>query len=106
MLQLAPGHSEIGILNEQSAAFNDFAAEGSPTLRNEAFGSWVPVTGGWARLQSKSLGVQWSLPQIAGASLHGGRELAPPGFDWAGLDYIFPASFTHADYHISVQEAR
>jgi cellulose synthase/poly-beta-1,6-N-acetylglucosamine synthase-like glycosyltransferase len=106
VLRLAPGYSEIGILNEQSAAFDDFAAERSPTLRDEEFGSWVPVTGSWARLQSKSLGVQWSLPQIAGASLHGGRELVSPGFDWAGLDYIFPASFTGADYHINVQEAR
>jgi cellulose synthase/poly-beta-1,6-N-acetylglucosamine synthase-like glycosyltransferase len=104
--RLDPGYSEIGILNEQSAAFNDFAAAGSPTLLNSQFGSWEPVTGAWARLQSRSLGVQWSVPSISGAQLHGGRELSPPDFNWAGLDYLFPSSFAGADYHINVQEAR
>ena len=104
--RLEPGYSEIGILNEQSAAFNDFAAAGIPTLLNAQFGSWEPVTGAWARLQSSSLGVQWSVPSISGAQLHGGRELSPPDFNWAGLDYLFPSSFAGADYHINVQEAR
>ena len=104
--RLEPGYSEIGILNEQSAAFNDFATAGSPTLLNAQFGSWEPVTGAWARLQSSSLGVQWSVPSISGAQLHGGRELSPPDFNWAGLDYLFPSSFAGADYHINVQEAR
>ena len=104
--RLEPGYSEIGILNEQSAAFNDFAAAGGPTLLNAQFGSWEPVTGAWARLQSRSLGVQWSVPSISSAQLHGGRELSPPNFNWAGLDYLFPSSFAGADYHINVQEAR
>ena len=104
--RLEPGYSEIGILNEESAAFNDFAGGGSPTLLNGQFGSWEPVTGAWARLQSRSLGVQWSVPSISGAQLHGGRELTPPDFNWAGLDYLFPSSFTGAGYHINVQEAR
>ena len=106
VIRLDPGYSEVGILNEQSAAFNDFAAEGSATLLNGQFGNWVPVTGAWARLQSKDLGVQWSVPSITGAQLHGGRELTPPNFNWAGLDYLFPSSFTGAIYHINVQEAR
>ena len=104
--RLEPGYSEIGILNEQSAAFNDFAAAGSTTLLNAQFGSWEPVTWAWARLQSSSLGVQWSVPSISGAQLHGGRELSAPDFNWAGLDYLFPSSFTGANYHINVQEAR
>ncbi|HUZ86685.1 MAG TPA: glycosyltransferase [Candidatus Baltobacterales bacterium] len=104
-LWLAPGFSEVGILNEESAAFDDFAAAGQRTLVGPAFGSWVPVSGPWARLQSKDLGVQWSLPPISGAALYGGRELVTPGFDWAGLDYIFPASFAGASYHVSVKEA-
>jgi cellulose synthase/poly-beta-1,6-N-acetylglucosamine synthase-like glycosyltransferase len=106
LIRLDPGYSEIGILNEQSAAFNNFAADGSPTLIDEQFGNWEPVTGAWARLQSSSLGVQWSLPSISGAQLHGGREHNLPQFNWAGLDYLFPSSFTGADYHINVQEAR
>jgi len=106
MLRLAPGFTEVGILNEQSSAFNDFAADDGPTLIDGNFGRWVPVDGAWARLQSKSLGVQFSLPSIAGAQMHGGRELVPPDFDWAGLDYIFGSSFTDTSYVIRVQEAR
>jgi hypothetical protein len=104
-LALAPGFSEVGILNEESAAFDDFAAGGQPTLLGGSFGTWVPVTGSWARLQSKELGVQWSVPPIPGAALYGGRELVSPGFDWAGLDYIFPAAFAGASYHVNVKES-
>jgi cellulose synthase/poly-beta-1,6-N-acetylglucosamine synthase-like glycosyltransferase len=106
LLSLAPGFSEVGILNEQSAAFDDFAADGSPTLVGHNFGSWVPVTGAWARLQAKSLGVQFWVPSIPGAQLHGGRELAPPDFNWAGLDYSFGPSFTGTSYEILVEPAR
>jgi hypothetical protein len=104
-LRLAPGYTEVGILNEQSSAFNDFADQGH-TFVDAAFGNWVPVDGAWARLQSKSLGVQWSVPVVAGAQLHGGRELIAPNFDWAGLDYMFGASFSGATYRINVQQAR
>ncbi|MGH7764328.1 MAG: glycosyltransferase [Candidatus Dormibacteraceae bacterium] len=104
-LTLAPGYSEVGILNEQSAAFDDFAAQKQKTLVGTHFGNWVPVTGAWARLQSKDLGVQWSLPSITGATLHAGRELQAPGFDWAGLDYIFPAGSAIVPYRISIKEA-
>src|SRR2546425_1279852 len=106
ILKLAPGYTEVGILNEQSAAFNDFAAQTSPTLVDGKFGTWVPVDGTWARLQSKSLGVQWSVPSLAGAQFSGGRELIPPDFDWAGLDYIFGPSFAGATYVFNVQKAR
>jgi hypothetical protein len=105
-LWLAPGYSEVGVLNEQSAEFNDFAADHQPTLVDKQFGNWVPVTGSWARLRSGSLGVEWSVPSLSGASLHGGRELVAPDFNWAGLDYIFPGQFTGAGYHINVKEAQ
>ncbi len=106
VLRLAPGYTEVGILNEQSSAFNDFAADNGPTLIDGNFGRWVPVDGAWARLQSKSLGLQFSVPAIPGAQLHGGRELVRPDFDWAGLDYIFGPSFVETSYVIKVQEAR
>ena len=103
---LGPGYMQVGILNEQSAAFGDFAADGQATLIGSEFPRWTAVTGRWARLRSSSLGVEWSLPAISGASLYAGRELTPPDFDWAGLDYMFSASFTGADYHVNLQEAR
>jgi cellulose synthase/poly-beta-1,6-N-acetylglucosamine synthase-like glycosyltransferase len=106
-LWLAPGFSQVGILNEQSAAFADFAADGQAgPLIGPKFGSWVPVTGSWARLRSQALGVEWSLPALPGSELHGGRELLKPDFNWAGLDYIFTAPFAGTTYRITVQEAR
>jgi len=104
-LDLAPGYTQVGILNEESGAFNDFA-DSSQTLLDSRFGSWVPVSGDWARLRSGGLGVEWSLPALPDAQLYGGREVNAPSFDWAGLDYIFSGPFTGARYHINVQEAR
>ncbi|MDQ2942655.1 MAG: hypothetical protein M3R21_03180, partial [Candidatus Dormibacteraeota bacterium] len=105
VLDLAPGYMELGILNEQSAAFDDFAYEGY-TLVGPAFGRWIKVEGTWARLRSAALGVEWSVPALSRAQLHGGRELFPPGFDWAGLDYLFDSPPTTVTYHVTVQAAR
>ncbi|HEX2647959.1 MAG TPA: hypothetical protein VHO95_12095, partial [Candidatus Dormibacteraeota bacterium] len=105
-LWLAPGYTEVGILNEQSSAFDDLAAEGSRTLTGSSFPNWIAVNGSWARLRSVSLGVEWSLPSLPGAQLYAGREHQPPDFDWAGLDYIFAGTFAGANYHVNVQAAR
>jgi len=105
LLDLAPGYLELGVLNEQSAAFDNFADQ-NQTLIGPKFGRWIPVAGTWARLRSARLGVEWSVPAIAGAHLDGGRELFPPNFDWAGLDYVFDTPPTTVSYHINVQEAR
>ena len=64
------------------------------------------VSGSWARVRSAALGVEWSVPSISGASLHGGRELTAPDFDWAGLYYIFAGPFAGTAYHINVKEAQ
>jgi hypothetical protein len=102
---LAPGFTQVGILNEQSAAFDDFA-DANQTLVGAHFPNWVAVGGGWGRLRSGTLGVEWSAPAIAGAELHAGRELIARDFNWAGLDYLFPPTFNGTEYHINVQEAR
>lgn len=104
VLWLAPGALQTGILNEQSAAFDDFAEPGR-TLVGPAFGRWEPVTGAWARLRSAAGGVEWSLPQLAGAELDGGRELTG-NLDWAGLDYLFGPAFGGTTYTVHIQEAR
>jgi len=104
-LWLAPGFTQVGILNEQSAAFDDFA-DPAQTLVGARFPNWVAVAGSWGRLRSASLGVEWSVPAIHGSDLHAGRELAAPDFNWAGLDYLFPSTFAGASYHVNVQEAR
>jgi hypothetical protein len=102
---LKPGYVEVGILNEGSAAFNDFADQSQKRI-GTAFGPWVEVQGPWARLRSGSLGIEWSLPQLSGAQLHAGREFKPPDFNWAGLDYTFAAPFSGATYRITLQEAQ
>jgi cellulose synthase/poly-beta-1,6-N-acetylglucosamine synthase-like glycosyltransferase len=104
-VQLSPDYTQVGILNEQSAEFNDFA-DSAQTLVGSAFGNWIPAAGPWARLRSGSLGTEWSAPAVDGAQLFAGRELQPPGFNWAGLDYIFPAPFAGTTYEIKVQEAK
>ena len=105
VIGLSPGYSQIAILNEQSASFNDFAEPGH-TFIGADFGNWVPAAGDYARLRSASLGVEWSVPPLPGGQLQAGRELIQPDFNWAGLDYIFPASFIGATYRVNVQEAR
>jgi hypothetical protein len=105
VLDLAPGYMEMGILNEQSAAFDDFAYEGHEFI-GPAFGRWMPVDGTWARLRSAAHGVEWSVPALSGSRLHGGRELFPPSFDWAGLDYLFEVPPAVVTYQITVQAAR
>ena len=104
-VRLDPGYTQVAVLNEESAAFNDFA-DGTTTQVGPAFSNWGAVHGEWARLRSGGLGVEWSVPALAGAQLYAGRELAAPGFDWAGLDYMFSGPFTGAAYRINVQEAR
>ncbi len=104
-LRLQPGYTQVAILNEESAAFDD-VANPSTTRVGSQFGIWAPMDGDWARLRSGSLGIEWSLPSIAGGQLFAGRELSSPGFDWAGLDYVFSGPFTGTAYRINVQQAR
>jgi hypothetical protein len=104
-IALAPGYSQVAILNEESAAF-DNVADPTATRTGGDFGRWVPMSGDWARLRSAAAGVEWSLPALPDAQLYAGRELSPPGFDWSGLDYVFDGPFTGAAYKIHVQEAR
>ena len=105
LLDLAPGSTEMGILNELSASFDDFA-DPKRSFIGRAFGPSVPVAGTWARLRSATLGVEWSVPAIPGARLYAGRELIAPNFDWAGLDYMFDAAPAAVTYHINVQAAK
>jgi hypothetical protein len=105
-IRLAPGFTQLGtILNEQSAALDDFA-DAIQTRGGPPFPNWVSVEGSWGRLRSASLGVEWSAPVIAGAELHAGRELIRPDFDSTGLDYLLPANFAGPPYHVNVQAAR
>jgi hypothetical protein len=105
VLDLAPGFTELGVLNELSAAFDDLAYQNHKFV-GPAFGRWIPVSGTWARLRSAKFGVEWSVPAVPGGQLHGGRELFPPDFDWAGLDYLFDTPPATVTFHINVQEAR
>jgi hypothetical protein len=104
-LDLAPGYDQVVLLNEQSAAFDDFA-DARRTLVGADFGMWVPTTGSWARLRSASLGLEWSQPALPEARLTAGRELERPLLDWAGLEYAFGPDFKGAEYAITLGRAR
>ncbi len=104
-LGLVPGVLQVSVLNEESAAFDDMAEPGVTRL-GAGFGRWQPVSGGWARLRSGSLGIEWAQDRIQGAELNAGRELAPPDFDWSGLDYVFEGGFRSADYTVSIRRSR
>ncbi|MEP6751347.1 MAG: cellulose synthase family protein [Candidatus Dormiibacterota bacterium] len=105
VVDLVPGYTLVGILNEQSAEFDNFAEPGQ-TFTGSEFERWMPATGAYARLRSETLGVDWSVTPLPGSQLHAGRELAPPNFNWAGLDYTFPAPFTGTSYFINVGLAK
>jgi hypothetical protein len=105
VIDLTPGYTEVEILNEQSAAFDNFAEPGQ-TFTGPAFGIWMPATGSYDRLRSASLGLEWSVSPIMGSRLYAGREVDRPLLDWAGLDYVFPAPFNGTSYHINVGTAR
>jgi hypothetical protein len=104
-IDLASGYDQVVLLNEQSAAFDDFA-DARRTLRGADFGNWVPATGSWARLRSTGLGLEWSQPALPGAQFTAGRELEPPLLDWAGLEYVFGPDFNGAEYAITLGRAR
>ncbi len=97
---------ETAILNEGSAAFSD-EADPSGTRLDGAFGPDRVLAGGWARLRSGTLGLEWAIERPAGATLHAGRELDPAhGLDWAGLDLHFGPGFTGTHYAVSFGRAR
>jgi hypothetical protein len=105
VLRLDPDLQELVILNEQSGRFDDYA-DAAGTRIGAAFGSWQPASGGWARLRSESLDLEWSQPALPGAVLVGAHEVIPPGIDFSGLEYVFTAGLEQADYEIQIRRAR
>jgi hypothetical protein len=104
-LGLAPGMLQFAVLNEESAAFDDYAdAQGA--LLGPAFGNWATVRGAWARLRSGTLGVEWAQETAGSSQFQAGRELSPPDFDWSGMDYLFDSGFTRVSYEVSIEAAR
>ena len=104
-LGLSPGVQQVNILNEESAAFNDYSDSAGTDL-GPAFTNWQSVRGSWARLQSGSLGIEWGQETAGNSQFQAGREFNPPGFNWAGMDYLFGPNFTAVDYTVTIRRAR
>lgn len=103
-LALPADVQSVVLLNEESAAFDDFA-DPTQKLAGAAFGSYQPARGGWARLRSAAYDLEWSLRPVPGAQLMAEREHTP-SIDFAGLEYQFGADFTGASYDLEVIKAR
>lgn len=102
---LTAGASQFVILNEESAAFDDYADAGGQAS-GAAIGSWVPVVSDWARFRSGPLAVEWAVPAPPSAGFFRARELRAPGLDLSGLEYQFGPGFQGIDYQITVRRAR
>jgi hypothetical protein len=102
-LDLRPGMLGLTVLNEQSAVFDDFA-DGTTKKIGPAFGNWEAVSGGYARLRAGSLGIEWVQSAAGNSTFHAGREIAPPDFDWSGLEYDFGSGFRGVDYTIDISK--
>ncbi|MEP7105275.1 MAG: hypothetical protein ABI838_05475, partial [Chloroflexota bacterium] len=103
-LSLPPGLEQVVLLNEQSAAFDDFA-DATQKRTGAAFGSDLPVAGDWARLRSTAAGLEWGVHPVPGAQLVAERERGA-GLDFAGLEYEFGPDFHGTGYQVEVIPAR
>jgi cellulose synthase/poly-beta-1,6-N-acetylglucosamine synthase-like glycosyltransferase len=101
VLSLAAGALHVELLNEESAAFHNYA-DASGSLNGAAFSRWQAVAGDWARLRSDAFGVEWAQVVAGDSTLYAGRESQPPDFDWSGLDYQFGPGFRSVDYDIAI----
>ena len=104
VLRLDAGARQLALLNEESAAFDDYA-DATRTLRGSEFGRWLAVAGGWGRVRDGGDRVEFGLLALPGLDLHAGRELGA-GLDWAGLDYLLAPDVRSTSYEIRIQEAR
>ena len=103
VLSLKPGLIAVKLLNEQSAIFDDYAT-GAGRQPTPTFGHDRDVPGGYARLRSNELGVQWEQLGAGRSMMQVGRESQPPDFDWSGIEYLFGPDFVAkgVDYTITV----
>jgi hypothetical protein len=106
-VQQAPaGLQQIVLLNEESAAFDDYADTGGGR-RGEAVGSWSRVTGDWARFRSAALGLEWAVPAPPpGGRFFAAREAREPVLDFSGLEWVLGPEVRSVDYEIQVRRAR
>lgn len=103
---LAPGARQVVVLNEASAAFDDYADARQTRLGN-AIGSWTPVAGTWARMRAGGSGIEWEIDRPAGATaFEAARELRRgSGIDFSGLEMVFGPQFTGAQYDVRVRRS-
>jgi hypothetical protein len=106
VLELAAGVQQVVLLNEESAAFDDYA-DPSGTRRGDAIGSRTAVSGDYARFRSAALGVEWEVPAPPRpAGFFAERESRGDNIDFSGLEWEFGPDLSSVDYTISIRRAR
>ena len=103
---LAPGFQQVVLLNELSAAFDDFADASQARIGSQV-GSWTPVAGGWGRFRSGSAGLEWAVDRPEGAAgMYAAREVRSPDLNFSGIEIVFGPGFTTTSYDLTVGRAR
>jgi len=103
---LGPDVRQVVVLNEESAAFDDYA-DAHRRLRGSRIGSWTPVSGSWARLRSGGWGLEWEIDRPASASdfVVARERRATSGIDFSGLEMVFGPGFTGVEYDVRVRRS-
>jgi hypothetical protein len=99
------GLEQVILLNEESAAFDDYA-DVAGTRWGAAVGNWAPVAGDWARFRSSSIGLEWEVPAPPpGGGFFAGSESHLPAIEVSGLDWQFGPDFVAVHYTIAIGTA-
>lgn len=102
----AEGLSEVVVMNELGARhFDRYLDSGGARLTGAQIGSWDKVTAAEASFVSPAAGVAFSLRQVAGASLHRGRELVGSRLSWSGFGYSLSPKFAAFRYDVRIERS-
>jgi hypothetical protein len=95
--------TEVVLMNELGARrFDRYVDGGGADLRGPAVGTWDLVTADRGSFVCDSHQVAFSLGQVAGATLHRGRELIGTRLAWSGFGYSLPPTLGGFAYELAI----
>ncbi len=95
--------TEVVLMNELGARrFDRYIDAAGADLRGPAIGTWDLVSAARASFVCDSHRAAFSLAQVAGATLHRGRELIGTRLAWSGFGYSLPPSLGGFAYDLTI----